>query len=84
MGSKSEAKKLMGKAAVPLTPGYHGDDQTPALLHRSRPDRLPGADQGGAGGGGKGMRLVEKSEDFPDALASCKREAISSFGNDMC
>ncbi|NTV68511.1 MAG: acetyl/propionyl/methylcrotonyl-CoA carboxylase subunit alpha [Azonexaceae bacterium] len=83
MGSKSEAKKLMGKAAVPLTPGYHGDDQTPALLHKEA-DAIgyPVLIKAAAGGGGKGMRLVEKSEDFPDALASCKREAISSFGDD--
>ncbi|MCB4360115.1 acetyl/propionyl/methylcrotonyl-CoA carboxylase subunit alpha [Quatrionicoccus australiensis] len=83
MGSKSEAKKLMGKAAVPLTPGYHGDDQTPELLHKEA-DQIgyPVLIKAAAGGGGKGMRLVERSEDFPDALASCKREAISSFGND--
>ena len=83
MGSKSEAKKLMGKAAVPLTPGYHGDDQTPALLHQEA-DAIgyPVLIKAAAGGGGKGMRLVERSEDFPDALASCKREAISSFGDD--
>ena len=83
MGSKSEAKKLMGNAAVPLTPGYHGDDQTPALLHKEA-DQIgyPVLIKAAAGGGGKGMRLVEKSEDFPDALASCKREAASSFGNE--
>ena len=83
MGSKSEAKKLMGKAAVPLTPGYHGDDQTPDLLHKEA-DQIgyPVLIKAAAGGGGKGMRLVEKSADFPDALASCKREAISSFGDD--
>jgi len=83
MGSKSEAKKLMGKANVPLTPGYHGDDQTPALLHKEA-DQIgyPVLIKAAAGGGGKGMRLVELSADFPDALASCKREAISSFGND--
>ncbi len=83
MGSKSEAKKLMGKAAVPLTPGYHGDDQTPALLHREA-DQIgyPVLIKAAAGGGGKGMRLVDRSEDFPDALASCKREAISSFGDE--
>ncbi len=83
MGSKSEAKKLMGTAKVPLTPGYHGDDQTPELLHKEA-DAIgyPVLIKAAAGGGGKGMRLVEKSEDFPDALASCKREAISSFGDD--
>jgi 3-methylcrotonyl-CoA carboxylase alpha subunit len=83
MGSKSEAKKLMGAANVPLTPGYHGDDQDPALLHKEA-DTIgyPVLIKAAAGGGGKGMRLVEQSVDFPDALASCKREAISSFGND--
>jgi 3-methylcrotonyl-CoA carboxylase alpha subunit len=83
MGSKSEAKKLMGKAAVPLTPGYHGDDQTPALLHKEA-DAIgyPVLIKAAAGGGGKGMRLVERTEDFLDALASCKREAASSFGNE--
>ncbi|HXE39262.1 MAG TPA: biotin carboxylase N-terminal domain-containing protein, partial [Azonexus sp.] len=62
MGSKSEAKKLMGKAAVPLTPGYHGDDQTPELLHKEA-DQIgyPVLIKAAAGGGGKGMRLVEKS-----------------------
>ena len=83
MGSKSEAKKLMGNAAVPLTPGYHGDDQTPALLHKEA-DQIgyPVLIKAAAGGGGKGMRLVEQSADFPDALASCKREAASSFGDE--
>ncbi len=83
MGSKSEAKKLMGAANVPLTPGYHGDNQTPALLQKEA-DAIgyPVLIKAAAGGGGKGMRLVERSEDFPDALASCKREAASSFGNE--
>jgi 3-methylcrotonyl-CoA carboxylase alpha subunit len=83
MGSKSEAKKLMGAAKVPLTPGYHGNDQNPALLHLAA-NRIgyPVLIKAAAGGGGKGMRLVDKAEDFPDALASCKREAASSFGNE--
>ncbi len=83
MGSKSEAKKLMGAANVPLTPGYHGDDQTPALLHKEA-DAIgyPVLIKAAAGGGGKGMRLVECSADFADALASCRREAASSFGSD--
>ena len=61
MGSKSEAKKLMGAAKVPLTPGYHGDDQTPSLLHNEA-DQIgyPVLIKAAAGGGGKGMRLVEK------------------------
>ncbi|GAB1461415.1 MAG: acetyl/propionyl/methylcrotonyl-CoA carboxylase subunit alpha [Thauera sp.] len=83
MGSKSEAKKLMEAAGVPLTPGYHGDDQDPAWLHQQA-DAIgyPVLIKAAAGGGGKGMRLVERSEDFIDLLASCKREASSSFGDD--
>ncbi|MFN3986682.1 MAG: acetyl-CoA carboxylase biotin carboxylase subunit [Rhodocyclaceae bacterium] len=83
MGSKSEAKKLMDAAGVPLTPGYHGDDQNPELL-RGEADRIgyPVLIKAAAGGGGKGMRLVERAEDFLDALASCKREAASSFGDE--
>jgi 3-methylcrotonyl-CoA carboxylase alpha subunit len=83
MGSKSEAKKLMEKAGVPLTPGYHGDNQEPAYLHQQA-DAIgyPVLIKAAAGGGGKGMRLVEHSGDFPDALASCQREARSSFGNE--
>lgn len=83
MGSKSEAKKLMEAARVPLTPGYHGDNQEPAYLHQQA-DAIgyPVLIKAAAGGGGKGMRLVDKSEDFIDLLASCKREAISSFGDD--
>ncbi|MEZ5628131.1 MAG: acetyl/propionyl/methylcrotonyl-CoA carboxylase subunit alpha [Rhodocyclaceae bacterium] len=83
MGSKSEAKKIMGAAGVPLTPGYHGDDQDPALLKREADGiGYPVLIKAAAGGGGKGMRLVEKAEDFLDMLGSCKREAISSFGDD--
>ncbi|MBC7414940.1 MAG: acetyl/propionyl/methylcrotonyl-CoA carboxylase subunit alpha [Herminiimonas sp.] len=83
MGSKSAAKSLMEKAGVPLVPGYHGDDQDPALLHREA-DRIgyPVLLKASAGGGGKGMRVVERSDDFSAALASCKREAASSFGDD--
>ncbi|HNO89235.1 MAG TPA: biotin carboxylase N-terminal domain-containing protein, partial [Rhodocyclaceae bacterium] len=83
MGSKSEAKKLMEQAGAPLTPGYHGDDQTPATLQREA-DAIgyPVLIKAAAGGGGKGMRRVECSADFLDALASCKREAASSFGDD--
>jgi len=82
MGSKSEAKKLMEKAGVPLTPGYHGDNQAPDFL-RQQADAIgyPVLIKAAAGGGGKGMRAVDKSEDFLDALASCKREAQSSFGD---
>ncbi len=83
MGLKAESKQLMEKAGVPLVPGYHGSDQNPALL-KSEADRIgyPVLIKASAGGGGKGMRAVEKSEDFAAALESCKREAISSFGDD--
>ncbi|NIE85601.1 MULTISPECIES: acetyl/propionyl/methylcrotonyl-CoA carboxylase subunit alpha [unclassified Burkholderia] len=83
MGSKAAAKALMHEAGVPLVPGYHGDDQDPALLHREA-DAIgyPVLLKASAGGGGKGMRVVERSADFPAALASCQREAASSFGND--
>jgi len=83
MGLKAESKQLMEKAGVPLVPGYHGADQDPALLQREA-DRIgyPVLIKASAGGGGKGMRAVDKSEDFAAALASCQREAINSFGND--
>ncbi len=83
MGSKSEAKKLMEAAGVPLTPGYHGDDQDAAKLKREA-DAIsyPVMIKAAAGGGGKGMRQVMKAEDFDAALASCKREAAASFGSD--
>jgi len=83
MGSKSEAKKLMEKAGVPLTPGYHGDNQEAGFLNvQADAIGYPVLIKAAAGGGGKGMRLVERSADFLDALASCKREAAASFGND--
>ena len=83
MGLKAESKQLMEKAGVPLVPGYHGSDQSPDLLKREA-DRIgyPVLIKASAGGGGKGMRAVDKSEDFDAALASCKREAINSFGDD--
>src|SRR5450755_2347626 len=71
MGLKAEAKRLMGKAGVPLVPGYHGADQTPELLRREA-DRIgyPVLIKASAGGGGKGMRTVEAAEAFEAALAS--------------
>ena len=83
MGSKSAAKTLMEKAGVPLVPGYHGDRQEPAFL-QSEADKIgyPVLIKASAGGGGKGMRVVEKSADFAGALASCQRESKASFGDD--
>jgi 3-methylcrotonyl-CoA carboxylase alpha subunit len=83
MGSKAAAKALMEAAAVPLVPGFHGDDQDPGRLRREA-DRIgyPVLLKASAGGGGKGMRVVERGDDFAAALASCKREAAASFAND--
>ena len=83
MGLKATSKALMEKAGVPLTPGYHGTNQDADFL-KQQADRIgyPVLIKASAGGGGKGMSLVERSEDFLHALASCKREAKSSFGND--
>ena len=82
MGSKSAAKTLMEKAGVPLVPGYHGADNDPDLLAREA-QRIgyPVLIKASAGGGGKGMRRVDRAEDFAAALASCQREAKSSFGD---
>lgn len=83
MGLKAESKQLMEKAGVPLVPGYHGADQEPAML-KHEADRIgyPVLIKASAGGGGKGMRAVDKAEDFAAALASCQREARSSFGSE--
>jgi 3-methylcrotonyl-CoA carboxylase alpha subunit len=83
MGSKSEAKKIMEKARVPLVPGYHGDDQSPDLLAREAARiGFPVLIKASAGGGGKGMRVVESADKFADALAGAKREAKASFADD--
>ncbi|MFO0298736.1 MAG: biotin carboxylase N-terminal domain-containing protein [Pseudomonadota bacterium] len=83
MGSKSAAKALMERAGVPLVPGYHGADNDPALLAREA-ERIgyPVLIKASAGGGGKGMRRVERAADFAAALASCQREAKASVGDD--
>ncbi len=82
MGLKAESKRLMAQAGVPLVPGYHGEDQTPSVL-QAEADRIgyPVLIKASAGGGGKGMRIVERSADFAAALASCQREGQKSFGN---
>jgi 3-methylcrotonyl-CoA carboxylase alpha subunit len=83
MGDKSAAKTLMEKAGVPLVPGYHGGKQEATFLAKEA-ERigLPVLIKASAGGGGKGMRIVRRSADFAEALASCHREAKSSFGDD--
>ena len=83
MGLKAESKQLMEQAGVPLTPGYHGGNQDPAFLAQQAGQiGYPILIKASAGGGGKGMRVVDKAADFAAALASCKREAASSFGDD--
>lgn len=82
MGSKSAAKEIMSHASVPLVPGYHGDDQDPALLKQeSEKCGFPQLLKAVAGGGGKGMRVVESLEEFDEALVSACREAKKAFGN---
>ncbi len=83
MGSKSAAKSIMSDAGVPLVPGYHGSDQSAEKL-RQEAEQIgyPVLLKAAYGGGGKGMRIVEKAKDFDDALSGAKREAQASFGND--
>jgi len=83
MGSKSAAKNIMSEARVPLVPGYHGDDQDPQLLAREAAAiGFPVLIKATAGGGGKGMKVVERAADFAAALASAQREAKAGFGDD--
>ncbi len=83
MGSKSEAKAIMEKAGVPLVPGYHGADQDPKVLASAAKEiGFPVLIKASAGGGGKGMRVVEAAGDFEAALASAQREAVAAFGDD--
>ena len=82
MGSKSAAKALMDQAGVPLVPGYHGDDNTPErLADEAVRIGYPVLIKASAGGGGRGMRRVDRAEDFAAALASCQREAQAAFGD---
>ena len=74
MGSKSASKNIMTAANVPVVPGYHGKDQDPALLlEESKKIGFPVLIKAVSGGGGKGMRIVHREEDFSEALESCKR-----------
>lgn len=83
MGLKDAAKVLMEKAGVPVVPGYHGDNQDAAFLAAQAGEiGYPVLIKAVAGGGGKGMRLVEQPAEFADALASAQGEAKTAFGND--
>ena len=83
MGSKSAAKAIMAEAGVPLVPGYHGEDQDARLL-AAEAERIgyPVLIKASAGGGGKGMRRVDRAADFEAELAGARREAKNAFGDD--
>ena len=83
MGSKAASKELMEKSGVPLVPGYHGADQSPDLLAREAEKiGFPVLIKASAGGGGKGMKIVNVAGEFAAALEGAKREALASFGDD--
>ena len=83
MGSKAAAKEIMAKAGVPLVPGYHGADQDVDTLKKAAENiGFPVLLKASAGGGGKGMRVVEQAEDLADGIAAAKREAAAAFGGD--
>lgn len=83
MGLKDAAKALMAEAGVPVVPGYHGEDQDPGHLEvEAAAIGYPVLIKAVAGGGGKGMRLVERAEAFVSGLESAKAEARGAFGND--
>jgi 3-methylcrotonyl-CoA carboxylase alpha subunit len=83
MGSKSAAKEIMAKAGIALVPGYHGKDQKPGTLRKAAEKiGYPVLLKASAGGGGKGMRRVERADAFDEALKSARREAKSGFGDD--
>ncbi|MYZ47178.1 biotin carboxylase N-terminal domain-containing protein [Propylenella binzhouense] len=83
MGSKSEAKRLMVQAGVPVVPGYHGERQEPGFLRQKAYEiGCPLLVKAVAGGGGRGMRRVDRAVDFDAALESARREALAAFGDD--
>ncbi|MBB3462654.1 biotin carboxylase N-terminal domain-containing protein [Rhizobium sp. BK377] len=83
MGLKDAAKQLMQAAGVPVTPGYMGADQSgERLAAEADATGYPVLIKAVAGGGGKGMRRIDRPKDFAELLASCRREAASSFGDD--
>lgn len=83
MGDKKTSKVAMGELGIPLVPGYHGDDQSEKVLAtEAKKIGFPVLIKATAGGGGKGMRIVENEKDFSESLASAKREALNAFSND--
>src|SRR5690606_6345204 len=83
MGDKAAAKALMAQAGVPLVPGYHGTDQSPAAFARAAEQiGFPILLKASAGGGGKGMKIVERADELTAAIESARREALAAFGDD--
>ena len=83
MGRKDRAKTLMAEAGVPIVPGYHGSDQDEkTLTEEAAAIGYPVMIKARAGGGGKGMRRVDRPDDFAEALAATRREAASAFGDE--
>lgn len=83
MGDKKTSKEIMEKAGIPLIPGYHGDNQDSThLLSEAKKIGFPVLIKASAGGGGKGMRIVNQESEFVDALEGAKREAKNAFGDD--
>ena len=84
MGDKKTSKIEMEKISIPLIPGYHGDNQEEGFL-KTEASKIgyPVLVKASAGGGGKGMRVVWKEEEFSSALESAKREAMNAFGDDI-
>lgn len=83
MASKSTSKIIMTKAGVPVVPGYHQTNQDPKLLlEEAKKIEFPVLIKAVSGGGGKGMRIVHREEDFFDSLESCRRESLKAFKDD--
>jgi len=86
MGSKIASRRMMEQAGVPVIPGYHPHEKEPdaqvtELLAAARAIGCPILVKASAGGGGKGMRIVERAEDLPAAIESAQREALNAFGD---
>jgi 3-methylcrotonyl-CoA carboxylase alpha subunit len=83
MGSKIDAKRRVREFDVPVVPGYEGDDQSLATL-RKEAGRVgfPLLIKASAGGGGRGMRVVDSLAQFDESLDAAKREALAAFGED--
>jgi acetyl-CoA carboxylase biotin carboxylase subunit len=83
MGHKIEAKTTIKKAGVPVIPGYHGGDQdVTTLIEKGLEIGFPLLIKAASGGGGKGMRVVNRKDDLKEFIESCKRESLKAFGDD--